>query len=86
MPDEKSKLEAHIINHQLTNELRHAKNTIMSENFHGSTRSNKIQDTMVLTRKIGHPELIFNEAVHCHQEFNTANSEGRWSCASHDEG
>jgi len=42
-------------------------------------RNNAIDDPLLLSRKLGHPELIFNETVYCNQEFNTANSDGSWS-------
>lgn len=34
---------------------------------------------MILTRKIGQPELIFNDKFYCAAELNAANSEEKWS-------
>jgi len=50
----------------------------------GSTRRKDVQDPLTLTRKIGHPELIFNENIYWNQEFSIANSEARWgfSCSA----
>ena len=38
-----------------------------------------IADPMILTRKFGHPELIFNESIYNKQEFNDINQLGKWS-------
>ena len=34
---------------------------------------------MILTRKLGLPELIFNENLYCKQELSDINSTEKWS-------
>lgn len=38
-----------------------------------------VDDPMLFTRKLGHPELIFNEAIYAgKRELSIDNAEGRW--------
>ena len=60
------KPEVNIINHQITNEIRGNKSNVMAENTTGANRQLHIQDPMIFTRKIGHPELIFNQNPYWH--------------------
>lgn len=44
----------------------------------GIRRSDDVQDPFILTRKIGHPELIFNDSEHCASEYCQANALAKW--------
>ena len=43
-------------------------------------RNEYVDDAMILTRKIGHPELVFNEAVYAqNQELSLVNADQKWA-------
>ena len=61
------------------------KDEIISQktSFGGAMRNHSFRDEMVISRKVGHPELIFNDSPFNIQEFSTDNCEGKWTFSNH---
>ena len=68
-----------ILNNEINQELKESRKQINTDVYGGHSREVVIKDPMILTRKIGQPELVFNEKAYCGAELNAANAEERWS-------
>ena len=73
------------MNNQIALELKGAKDNFEAAGMRGPLREGLIPEPMLFTRKIGHPELIFNGNAYWPQEHSMVNSEERWSysCSPH---
>ena len=68
-----------VVNNELTQDLKETQKQIKTDVAGGLGRDRTIKDPMILTRKIGQPELVFNDKFYCSAELNATNSEEKWS-------
>ena len=67
-----------ILGHDLEKTILNKNNVITKNSDKTFGRKENIQDNLILTKKLGHAELIFNENSCFEQELSNHNSEGKW--------
>ena len=73
------KTRIELINHDLNHELLESIRVFQAETGQGFRRTHEIQDPLLISRKLGHPELIFRESDQDKTDFCFTNHKGLWS-------